>query len=170
MSEHVAQIALSLRAQYQLETAEFRGEHTLYAAPEQIVEISKSLRDDHGFNQLSGITAVDYFPKQTPRFHIVYFFFDMTRIERIQVRVLVNAIEPAVHSIMDIYPNADWYERELYDMFGIHIEGHPDLRRLLMPHDWEGHPLRKDYPLGYEEVQFTFNVDEINKKKFYPQQ
>ena len=69
-----------------------------------------------------------------------------------------------------IWPSADWYERELWDMFGIKAEGHPDLRRILMPYDWEGHPLRKDYPLGYEEVQFTFNYDEIDQRKPRPKE
>lgn len=170
MSDHVAKISQALSKKFDIEAKVFRGEHTLYATPEQIVEISKTLRDDHGFNQLSGITAVDYFPKKSPRFHVVYFFLDMQRIERVQVRVLVDELKPLVPTLSEIYPNANWYERELYDMFGIYIADHPDLRRLLMPHDWEGHPLRKDYPLGYEEVQFTFNVDEINKKKYFPKE
>ena len=82
----------------------------------------------------------------------------------------INGSEPVVDSVTGIYPGANWYEREAWDMFGIHFKGHPDLRRLLMPYDWEGHPLRKDYPLGYEEVQFTFNYDEIAKRKPSPKE
>jgi NADH-quinone oxidoreductase subunit C len=66
-----------------------------------------------------------------------------------------------------VFKNANWHEREVYDMFGVQFEGHSDMRRILMPEDWEGHPLRKDYPLGYEEVQFTFNFDEIDRRKPY---
>ena len=85
-----------------------------------------------------------------------------------RVKVPLKGDAPEVPSISDLWPNADWYEREVFDMFGIRFSGHPDLRRILMPYDWEGHPLRKDYPLGYEEVQFTFNVDEIQMRKFHP--
>jgi NADH-quinone oxidoreductase subunit C len=83
------------------------------------------------------------------------------------VRVPVNANEPVLPTITSIYANASWREREVWDMFGIRFQGHPDLRRILMPQDWQGHPLRKDYPLGYEEPQFTFNFEEINQRKPY---
>jgi NADH-quinone oxidoreductase subunit C len=86
---------------------------------------------------------------------------------RLEIRVPVAGINPTVPSVSSIYRNANWRERELWDMFGIKAQGHPDLRRILMPADWEGHPLRKDYPLGYEEPQFTFNYDEINLRKPY---
>jgi NADH-quinone oxidoreductase subunit C len=76
---------------------------------------------------------------------------------------------PRMSSLTGVYLNANWFERELFDMFGIHFENHPDLRRILMPADWAGHPLRKDYPLGYEEVQFSFNFDEIDLRKPYAQ-
>ena len=89
---------------------------------------------------------------------------------RLEVRVPLDGNEPVLNSVTSIYPNANWFERELWDMFGIHIEGHPDLRRILMPYDWEGHPLRKDYPLGYEEVQFTFNYEEILNRKPRPKE
>jgi NADH-quinone oxidoreductase subunit C len=83
------------------------------------------------------------------------------------LRVPLPGENPSVLSLESVYPNANWHEREVYDMFGISFEGHTDLRRILMPHDWEGHPLRKDYPLGYEEVQFSFNFDEIDRRKRY---
>jgi len=81
--------------------------------------------------------------------------------------VRVPGKNPTVPSIVEVFPNANWHEREIWDMFGIRFDGHPDMRRILMPYEWEGHPLRKDYPLGYEEVQFTFNFDEIDLRKPY---
>jgi NADH-quinone oxidoreductase subunit C len=83
------------------------------------------------------------------------------------LRVPLNGNAPEIPSIEAVYPNANWHEREIWDMFGIRFAGHSDLRRILMPYDWEGHPLRKDYPLGYEEVQFSFNYDEIDQRKPY---
>jgi NADH-quinone oxidoreductase subunit C len=85
----------------------------------------------------------------------------------IGLRVPLDGNAPTIPSITAIYANANWFERELWDMFGIRFDGHPDLRRLVMPYDWVGHPLRKDYPLGYEEVQFSFNFDEIDVRKPY---
>jgi NADH-quinone oxidoreductase subunit C len=78
--------------------------------------------------------------------------------------------DPEMPSLIEVYPNANWFERELWDMFGLRFTGHPDLRRILMPFDWEGHPLRKDYPLGYEEVQFTFNYEDIEVRKPRPKE
>ncbi|HEB66144.1 MAG TPA: NADH-quinone oxidoreductase subunit C, partial [Chloroflexi bacterium] len=86
------------------------------------------------------------------------------------LRVPLDGNDAVLPTLEGVYPNANWYERELWDMFGIHIEGHSDLRRILMPHDWVGHPLRKDYPLGYEEVQFSFNQEEIMVRKAHPQE
>jgi NADH-quinone oxidoreductase subunit C len=113
---------------------------------------------------------VDYWPQTEPRFHVVYQFNSYSKHIRITVRVPLDGNEPVMDTVTGVYPNANWLERELWDMFGIRFEGHPDLRRILMPFDWEGHPLRKDYPLGYEEVQFTFNYDEIDQRKPRPKE
>ena len=133
----------------------------------QLVEICQALHDEFKFDMLSDMTVVDYWPAQDPRFHVVYHFYSIPEQMSIGLRVPVSGIEPSVPTVEAVYYNANWHEREIWDMFGIHIEGHSDLRRILMPFDWEGHPLRKDYPLGYEEVQFTFNIDEIDKRKPY---
>jgi NADH-quinone oxidoreductase subunit C len=83
------------------------------------------------------------------------------------LRVPLDGNSPLMPSIIEVYKNANWFERELWDMFGIRFDGHPDLRRIVLPFDWEGHPLRKDYPLGYEEVQYSFNFEEIDRRKPY---
>jgi NADH-quinone oxidoreductase subunit C len=125
------------------------------------------LRDEHEFALLSALTAVDYWPQQEPRFHVVYQLTSLAQNLSIQLRVPVAATSPVVPTVSGVFACANWRERELWDMFGIRFDGHPDLRRILMPADWEGHPLRKDYPLGYEEPQFTFNFEEINLRKPY---
>ena len=146
---------------------EFRGEAHVFVKPEQIVDVLTSLRDTHGFELLSAMTAVDYWPQEEPRFHVIYQLTSVTKNLSIQVRVPVAANKLEVPTASGVFASANWREREAWDMFGIRFEGHPDPRRILMPPDWEGHPLRKDYPLGYEEPQFTFNFDEIDLRKPY---
>ena len=93
----------------------------------------------------------------------------MKKKMRLEVRVPLDGDEPVMDSVIAVYPVANWHERELWDMFGIRFNNHPDMRRILMPEDWVGHPLRKDYPLDYEEVQFSFNFEEIEQRKPRPQ-
>ncbi|MEX1247507.1 MAG: NADH-quinone oxidoreductase subunit C [Anaerolineales bacterium] len=150
--------------------SEFRGQVSALVAPERIVEATRALRDKHGFNMLAALSAVDYWPQREPRFHAVYEFKNIPQKLRLELRVPLNGDEPELDSIAGIFPNANWHERELWDMFGLHIKNHPDLRRILMPEEWAGHPLRKDYPLGYEEVQFTFNFEEIEQRKPRPKE
>jgi len=149
---------------------EFRGEVSLILAPEFIVAACQMFRDEFGFEVLIEETAVDYWPEQAPRFHIVYRLRSLKHHLLIGLRVPLDGNAPVMPTITEVYTNANWFERELWDMFGIRFDGHPDLRRILMPYDWEGHPLRKDYPLGYEEVQFSFNFDEIDVRKPYAQE
>jgi len=170
MNDALKPVVKSLKKQYKGELSEFRDQVSMMVAPERIVEVCKSLRDDHGFEMVSSLTAVDYWPEQSPRFHIVYQFNSFSKEMRLEVRVPLDGNQPVLNSVTEVYPNTNWFEREVWDMFGIRFEGHPDHRRILMPHDWEGHPLRKDYPLGYEEVQFTFNYDEILKRKPRPKE
>jgi len=147
--------------------SEFRGDISLMLTAEQIVAACQLLRDDFGFEILAELTAVDYWPQQAPRFHVVYGLRSLQNNLFLMLRVPLDGNAPSLPTITHLYANANWSERELWDMFGIRIEGHPDLRRILLPYDWEGHPLRKDYPLGYEEVQFSFNFDEIDIRKPY---
>jgi len=139
----------------------------LEAEPEKIVEICQVLRDEYEFDFLFELTAVDYWPEEEPRFNVVYGFYSHANNVRLVLRVPLNGDQPSLHTVEGVYRGANWHERELWDMFGINFEGHSDLRRILMSHDWEGHPLRKDYPLGYEEPQFSFNYDEIDKRKHH---
>jgi NADH-quinone oxidoreductase subunit C len=148
--------------------SEFRGELTLTIRADQVVDASHFLKDEAGFEMLLDITAVDYCPRVEGRFHLVYHFYSTKLNQILILRIPLDGIEPEIQTIEGVYPNANWYEREIWDLMGIRFSGHSDLRRILLPLDWEGHPLRKDYPLGYEEVQYTFNIDDVNKKKSYP--
>ena len=167
MDKKLEPIVKAVQSKFGATFEEFRDEVHLFVKPEQIVEALTLLRDEQNFELLSALTAVDYYPQSTPRFHVIY---QLTSIEKnlsVQLRVPVNGDRPKVPTATRVFGSANWRERELLDMFGIEAEGHPDPRRILMPDDAEGHPLRKDYPLGYEEPQFSFNFDEINLRKPY---
>jgi NADH-quinone oxidoreductase subunit C len=146
--------------------SEYRGDISLVIPGEKIVAACRQVQE-MGFELLSALTAVDYWPQETPRFHVIYQFTSVSLNLVLTLRVPVPGINPSLPTVSHLYRTANWRERELWDMFGIKFQGHPDLRRILMPADWEGHPLRKDYPLGYEEPQFTFNFEEINLRKPY---
>jgi NADH-quinone oxidoreductase subunit C len=167
MDEKLSAIVEAIQARFSAESSTFRGDVTLHLATEHIVAACTALREEFGFELLSEVTAVDYWPELEPRFNVIYGLRSVSQNLILFLRVPVSGKEPSVPSITPIYFNANWFERELWDMFGIRAEGHPDLRRILMPYDWEGHPLRKDYPLGYEEVQFSFNFEEIDVRKPY---
>lgn len=170
MDKALQTIAKDLETRFAAQASEFRGRTRLLVSPEHIVAACRALRDQHGFEMLAALSAVDYWPQREPRFHVVYQFKAMKAKLRIELRVPLNGDEPALDSVIEVYPVANWHERELWDMFGIKINNHPDLRRILMPEDWAGHPLRKDYPLGYEEVQFSFNFEEIDMRKPRPKE
>lgn len=145
-----------------------RGGEDLILSSERLVDACQMLRDGFAFEHFSGLTGVDYWPQMDPRFHLVYFLHSYAHNARLDLRVPVSGMDPVVPSVVGVYSNANWYEREVWDMFGVRFEGHPDLRRILMPYEWEGFPLRKDYPLGYEEVRFTFNEEELDRLKPSP--
>ena len=166
MDKKLQPIIEELEKEFGATATEYRGDISLVLPREKIVSACQKVQG-LGFELLSTLSAVDYWPQQEPRFHVIYEFTSVSMSLRFEVRVPVPGINPSLPTVSHIYRNANWRERELWDMFGIKAEGHPDLRRILMPADWEGHPLRKDYPLGYEEPQFTFNFEEIDLRKPY---
>jgi NADH-quinone oxidoreductase subunit C len=133
------------------EAREFRGEVTIYIRPEWLIRVSEFLRDESGlaFRYLSDVTALDHYPNE-PRFEVVYHLLSLQNAERLRLKVRAGGDDPRVDSLVPVYPCANAFEREVFDLFGIRFAGHPYLRRILMPEDWEGYPLRKDYPTeGY---------------------
>ena len=133
-----------------------RGELTLHIAPEQIAAVCQTMRDDPAlrFELCSSVSAVDYLGHDEKRLHISYHLTSLTFRRRIRLECAVTAEDPRLPSVTQVYPTADWQERETYDMFGIIFDGHPNLTRILMPDDWEGFPQRKDYPLGGVPVEY----------------
>ncbi len=154
-----------------LDVHEYAGQTTLVIKPADIVTVARYLRDTKGliYNYLSDISSVDYYPdyNRPGRFGVVYHLYSMLYNRRLSLKVYLQEDEPKLPTLTVVWKAANWLERESYDLMGIVFEGHPDLRRVLLPDDWDGHPLRRDYPLGYETVMFSFNKDEINQHKPY---
>ena len=128
-----------------------RDELTLYIAPSALREACVVLRDDPAcpFNYCADVTCVDWYPSD-PRFEVVYHLLSISKKERLRLKVRLSEESPVVESVTSVWPSANYFEREVFDLFGVRFTGHPYLRRLLMPENWEGHPLRKDYPVeGY---------------------
>jgi NADH-quinone oxidoreductase subunit C len=132
-----------------------RGELTLHVSTAGLLEIAAALRNDPAlkFELLSCVSGVDYLGTER-RLHVVYHFTSMTYRRRLRVEVAVTVEHPHVPSLVALYPTADWHERECWDLFGVVFDGHPALTRIQMPDDWEGHPQRKDYPLGGIPVEY----------------
>jgi NADH-quinone oxidoreductase subunit C len=133
-----------------------RGEITFYVQRERIVDLCRTLRDDEGlrFELCSSVSGVDYGEGVSQRLHVVYHLLSMTYRRRIRLEVTLDVDDARVPSVVEVYPTADWHERETWDMFGVIFDGHPALTRILMPDDWDGHPQRKDYPLGGIPVEY----------------
>ncbi len=130
------------------EICTFQGELTIVVPREHLRRAAEFLRSDpeFQFTFLSDITGVDRFPME-PRFELNYHLLSLGRREKLRLKVRIAGSDPVIESVIQVWPAADWHEREVFDLFGVRFEGHPDLRRILMPEDWEGHPLRKDYPV-----------------------
>ena len=168
MDKKLENIVQALQEKFSTSFEEFRDEVHVFVNPEYIVEALTLLRDKYDFELLSALTASDYYPQMSPRFHVIYQLTSLAKNLSLQIRVPVDGTDPKVPTATGVYEVANWRERELMDMFGIVAVGHPDPRILLLPEDWQGkHPLRKDFPLGYEEVQFTFNFNDIDLRKPY---
>jgi NADH-quinone oxidoreductase subunit C len=140
-----------------LQSSQFRGDLTIVVKKEAIVGVCQFLKDDGelSFNFLSDLTAVDHLERR-PRFDVVYHLYSIDRNHRVRMKVEVDE-DQSLPSVTSLWGNANWFEREVFDLFGIRFDAHPDLRRILLPDDWEGHPLRKDFPLTREEVMFSHN-------------
>lgn len=136
---------------------EFRGELTVVIEKESLLALCSFLKDDPDlqYDFLSDVTAVDY-PEREKRFDVVYNLYSIPKRWRIRLKVTVGE-EESVPSITSLWASANWSEREVFDLFGIRFDNHPDLTRIVMPDDWVGHPLRKDFPLTQEEVTFSHN-------------
>lgn len=133
-----------------IEVAEFRDEQTIVLQPAHLISVCTYLQKTLRYHVLSTLTAVDW-PERTPRFDVVYQLLSLQHQCMLRLKVRVGGPDeehPSVPSVCTVWPGANWYEREVYDLFGITFTGHPDLRRILMPADWTTHPLRKDYPLS----------------------
>ena len=125
-------------------------ELTVEIAADRIVEACRILKQDLGYERLSIVTAVDRYPAE-PRFEVVYHIHSVQHNRRLRLKVRLAGDDPKVESVTSVWRSANWYEREAFDLFGITFLNHPDLKRIMMPEDWEGHPLRKDYPVtGYK--------------------
>ncbi len=140
-----------------IEASEFLGQLSIRIEPAHIVEVCDGLKrdDDTPFNYLSDLTCVHYPDRKEAPFEVVYNLYSIPANERVRLKVAVDG--DGVASVTGVWPAADWPEREVYDLFGVRFRDHPDLRRILLPPDWEGHPLRKDYPLEFVENKWTEN-------------
>ncbi len=144
------------------DTIFYRGRATLDVAPQSVHDVIAYLRDDdkEPWERLMSLHGVDYLPAE-PRLGVHYELLSMDRADRFNVRTRVGVDDPRLPTVVDIHPTANFQEREVYDMFGVVFEGHPDLRRILMPEDYEGYPQRRDFPMGGEPVIYTFNEPKL---------
>jgi NADH-quinone oxidoreductase subunit C len=153
------------------------GQLILQVSRERLIDACATLRDDPQlrYDHLSDVTAVDYLEYnpaggppgegRTPRFDVVYHLYSIGRGQRVRLKVALDEDDTTVPSVTGLWAAANWAERETYDMYGIEFGGHPNMTRILMPDDWQGHPLRRDYPLIEEEIEFTSTLDRLNERR-----
>ena len=154
---------------------EINGQLIVHVDRHNLVEVATLLRDDPvlRFNHLADVTAVDFLmynpdggppgEGRTPRFDVVYHLYSIQLNQRLRLKVAVDDDNPHAPSLVGVWPSANWGERETYDLYGIRFDGHPNLTRILMPDDWQGHPLRKDYPVIEEEIEFSKTLETLNQ-------
>jgi NADH-quinone oxidoreductase subunit C len=140
---------------------------TIYASRDDLPAVARTLakRPDLGFGFLAELTAVDFWPRE-PRFELVYILVSIVHHLRIRVKVRVGGHDARVETVSGVWPAANWLEREVWDLFGVVFDGHPDPRRLLMPEDWEGHPLRKDYPVQIRMTPRAAEPLQVTEEEF----
>ncbi len=150
-----------------LDVREFRGQASVTLKKGRIIEICRYLHDDPNldFDYPVDLCGVDYLGKKENRFEVVYHLYSMRRRHMIRIKAEVSEKDPVIDSVMPVWVGVNWHERECYDMYGIKFKGHPDLRRILLPEDWEGYPLRKDYPVKGPEKEWHGYLEMIDKYK-----
>lgn len=135
---------------------DFLGEVTIFVPRESIADAAWVLKTKYEFDMLADLCAADRGPEEDPRFEVNYHLFSTKHYNRLRLKVLLSEDEPNVPTVVTVWKTANWHERETFDMFGVIFDGHPDLRRILLPSDFDGHALRKDYPLrGFEPYSLT---------------
>lgn len=153
------QIVEKLKAENSGWVADFkdaRGEISAMIPRENIADVCWFLKTKHGFDMLADLCGADLGPEEDPRFEVNYHLFSTVHFGRLRLKVLLSEDEPNVQTVTTVWRTADWHERETFDMFGVRFDGHPDLRRILVPSDFDGHALRKDFPLrGYEPYSLS---------------
>jgi NADH-quinone oxidoreductase subunit C len=163
----VAELLRSWNSKAVAEVSEFRGETTIVVPRELLRAAAEHCRQHAGlqYNLLTDATCLDRYPHE-PRFELNYHLVSIPRREKVRLKVKLSGNDPVVDSLVLVWPGANWLEREIFDLFGIRFLGHPDLRRILLPDDWEGYPLRRDYPVeGYRDVP---NTGELFRKSSTP--
>ncbi len=171
----VLEIAAKLKEKFPeevLDIKEFRGQVSVTLRKERIREICRFLHDDAdlAFDYLKDVCGVDYLGKKENRFEVVYHLYSIKHRHALRLKAEVPESDPAIDSVVPIWAGANWHEREAYDLVGVTFKGHPDHRRILLPEDWEGHPLRKDYPVQGPEKEWPGFIDVLERaerfKKF----